>query len=382
MVSNYLKNNKIFIPLIVIYYQLFKYFIFLNNNKGHTFLTSDWLINYNYGFVKRGLPGTIFMNVTKNPDLLLDIISGTLITIYILIFFFLNKTFNSKKQNFVSYILIFSPTIFLFPIYDSQGGFRKEIIGILALFILTSFTKKRYYKVPIIISSIIYTFGLFSHSVNIFFLTTILFIIYKFYKSSSLFDYLIFVIPSILYIFVINFFSNFEQELYEIRNSICNDLRDMDLFNLCGHGSFDYLVWDLNANLLISQNFIINERREEYYLYIFLFLLSLIPFLFDKNFKNLIFPYTAIGTSFIPLFVVAIDWGRWIFIMFICFLAVYLLSEKEIIANKSYYLLIIYPIFFRIEHCCSPSFDLSISFILNNLDWLIFNFQNIFLFQI
>ena len=76
MVSNYLRNNKIFIPLIVVYYPLFKYFIFLNNNKGHTFLTSDWLINYNYGFVKRGLPGTIFMSLTKNPELLLDIISG------------------------------------------------------------------------------------------------------------------------------------------------------------------------------------------------------------------------------------------------------------------------------------------------------------------
>ena len=124
MVSNYLKNNKIFVLLIVIYYPLFKYFIFLNNNKGHTFLTSDWLINYNYGFVKRGLPGTIFMYVTKNPDLLLDIISGTLITIYILIFFFLNKTFNSNKQNFISYILIFSPTIFLFPIYVLYKSLR------------------------------------------------------------------------------------------------------------------------------------------------------------------------------------------------------------------------------------------------------------------
>ncbi len=382
MVSNYLRNNKIFIPLIVVYYPLFKYFIFLNNNKGHTFLTSDWLINYNYGFVKRGLPGTIFMSLTKNPELLLDIISGTLITIYVLIFFFLNKTFNSNKQNFISYILIFSPAIFLFPIYDSQGSFRKEIIGILALFILTSYTKKSNYKVPLVISSIIYSFGLLSHSVNIFFLTTILFIIYKFYKSSSLFDYLIFVLPSIFFIFVINFFSNSEQELHEIRNSICNDLKEMGLFNLCGHGSFDYLVWDLNANFLISQNFIINERREEHYLYILLFFVSLIPFLFDRNIKYLFIPYTAIGISFMPLFIVAIDWGRWIFIMSVCFMAVYLLSEKKIISNKIYFMLIIYPIFFRIEHCCSPSFEVSINYMLDNLSWLIFNFENIFIFRV
>ena len=120
----------------------------------------------------------------------------------------------------------------------------------------------------------------------------------------------------------------------------------------------------------------------EYYLYIFLFLVTLIPFLFDRNFKNLIIPYAAIGISFVPLFIVAIDWGRWIFIMSVCFLSVYLLSEKKIIINKIYYLLIIYPVFYRIEHCCSPSFDLSISYILNNLNWLIFNLENIFLFRV
>ena len=68
MLKKTIHKYWLFFILCIIYFPLFKYYIFLNNNKGHTFLTSDWLINYNYGFVKRGLAGTIFYNLTDNPD--------------------------------------------------------------------------------------------------------------------------------------------------------------------------------------------------------------------------------------------------------------------------------------------------------------------------
>lgn len=382
MIKESIKKYYLFFGLSIFYFPLFKYYIFLNNNNGHTFLTSDWLINYNYGFIKRGLPGTIFLSLTRNPELLLDIISGSLIVIYLLIFYFLNKTYNNKKQTFTSFILIISPAAFLFPIYDSQGAFRKEIIGILALFIVTSYVNDNNYKLPLLVASAIYTFGLFSHSVNIFFLTTILFIIYKFYNSRVAFDYILFIIPSFLYAGIVFIFSNTEQELYFIRDSICNDLRDIGLFNLCGRGSFDYLVWDLNANFVISQNFIINERRDAHYLYIILFLFTLIPYIFDKKSVKLILPFVLIGISFIPLFILAIDWGRWIYILSICFLSIYLLSDKEMVRNKSYFLLFLYPVFFRMAHCCSPMFEFSKDYLLTNLNWIIFNIENIYMYKI
>ena len=52
-ISNNLQFSKynIFLILTIIYIPLFKYFIELNNNKGHTFMTADWLINYNHGFL-------------------------------------------------------------------------------------------------------------------------------------------------------------------------------------------------------------------------------------------------------------------------------------------------------------------------------------------
>tara|TARA_Y100000992_G_scaffold302336_1_gene276114 strand:- start:381 stop:1529 length:1149 start_codon:yes stop_codon:yes gene_type:complete len=382
MIKKKLRSNFLFLFLGILYFPLFKYYIFLNNNKGHSFLTSDWLINYNYGFVKRGLAGTIFFNITNDPDLMLDIISISLITIYLLIFYFLNKTFNIQKQNFITVVLIFSPAAFLFPIYDSQGAFRKEIIGILTLFIVTSQIKNKNYRPYLLLGSFIYTFAIFSHSVNVFFLTTILFIIYKFYESKSIYDYSIFIIPTIFYFFMYILFSVSESELYFIRDNICNDLRDINLFNLCGHGSFDYLVWDVNANYVISQNFIINERRSEHYTYILLFLISLIPYFFDRKIKTFYFPFILIGISFIPLFVLAIDWGRWIYIMSICFLSIYLLIEKDRIQYKFSYILLLFPIFFELEHCCKPKFELDLNYFLDNLNFLIFNFENIILYRI
>ena len=55
---NLIKKNfnffLIFSSLFIIYVPLFKYYIELNNNKGHTFMTADWLINYNHGYISRG----------------------------------------------------------------------------------------------------------------------------------------------------------------------------------------------------------------------------------------------------------------------------------------------------------------------------------------
>tara|TARA_A100001015_G_C15023242_1_gene729101 strand:- start:176 stop:1312 length:1137 start_codon:yes stop_codon:yes gene_type:complete len=377
MIKNRLNKNTLFLSLIITYIPLFKYFIFLNNNKGHSFMTADWLINYKYGFINRGLIGNLFWSITDDPNLLLDIISFFLILIYIFIFYFLNKIFISKKQNFLSIVLIFSPAAFLFPIYDSQGAFRKEILGILALFILASNIKSKN-NYWFLLSSFVYTIGIFSHTVNFFFLSTILYLIYFVKKSKKIFDYSLFIIPSVTYIFFHFSFSNTEALLFSMRNKMCEDLREIGLFNLCGHGSFDYLTWDLNAAFLITQNIIINERRQEYYFYIFLFLISFIPYLFDKNFKNNLLFYIFIGTSFAPLFLLAYDWGRWIFIMHICFLVNYLLSDKQSTNNKYFFILVLFPILFRIEHCCDPIFQFNREYVLSNLSYLIQNIYNIF----
>ena len=340
-------------------------------------MTAEWLINYRYGFINRGLIGTLFISITKNPDLLLDIISVSLICLYLLIFYFLNKIFHQNKQNIISIILIFSPAIFLFPIYDSQGAFRKEIVGLLSLLIFAVYVKNKNIKF-LYFSAAIYTVGIFSHTVNLFFLTTILILFYK-HIPSKIKQAFIFIVPTLSYFLIYLLFSPSEAESYVIRDKMCDYLRELDLFNLCGHGSFDYVVWDINAAYLITQNIVINERRPEYYFYIFLFFIALIPFLFYKSVFREKTSYLFVGISFIPLFLLAFDWGRWINIMLTCYLVIYLLSNKEEINKRLSLFLIPFPLLFRIEHCCDPIFQFNVDYIVNNINYLIWNFQNIFL---
>ena len=372
------KNYLVFFILILLYIPLFKYYIFLNNNGGHSFMTADWLINYRFGYINRGLFGTVVLFLFNDSNSILNFLSIGLISIYITIFYYLTKTLNLMSQNVITYVLIFSPATFLFNIYDSQGSFRKEILGILSIFLLISATKNNSNKKYIIMSSIIYTIGIFSHSVNLFFLTTILLIISKKINQKSVFTYLLFLIPTSINFIFYFLFSNSEQELYLKRDSMCLELEYLNLSNLCGYGSFDFLVWDLNAAYYITQNYTINENRQASYIYIFLYLLSILPLFFDKNSLNNLKHYLFINISFFPLFLIAFDWGRWIYIMSICNLAIYLISEKNIVNSKLKYLLLLYPFLFRIEHCCGPSMEISYTRFLRNIDYLINNFIIIF----
>lgn len=363
----------VFIILILLYIPLFKYYIFLNNNGGHSFMSADWLINYRFGYINRGLFGTLVLFFFKDSNSILNFLSFGLISVYLAIFYYLSKVLNFMSQNIITYVLIFSPATFLFNIYDSQGSFRKEILGILSLFLLITATKKNKNKKYLFVSSIIYTIGIFSHSVNLFFLTTFLLIIFKKLNTKPVLTYLLFLIPTFFNFIFYFLFSNNEQELYLKRDAMCLELASLNLSNLCGHGSFDFLVWDLNAAYYITQNYIINENRQASFIYIFLYLLSVIPLFFDKNLLGNLKFYLFINISFIPLFLIAYDWGRWIYIMSICNLAFYIVSEKNIVKSKFKYLLFLYPFLFRIEHCCGPTMEISYSSVLRNIQYFIDN---------
>ena len=375
------KNCLVFLILILLYIPIFKYYIFLNNNGGHSFMTADWLINYRFGYINKGLFGTVVLFLFNDSNSILNFLSIGLISIYIAIFYYLTKTLNFMSQNIITYVLIFSPATFLFNIYDPEGSFRKEILGILSIFLLISATKNNSSKKYIVMSSIIYTIGIFSHSVNLFFLTTILLIIFKKINQKSVFTYLLFLIPTSINVIFHFLFSNSEQELYLKRDLMCLELEYLNLSNLCEGGTFYFLVWDLNAAYYLTQNFRINENRQASYIYILLYLLSILPLFFDKNSLNNLKYYLFINISFFPLFLIALDWGRWIYIMSICNLAIYLISEKNIVNSKVKFLLFLYPFLFRIEHM-RPSMEISYTSFLRtfsrNIDYLINNFISIF----
>lgn len=344
---------------MMIYYslELFKY-------KFHIYKTGEWLINYDYGFVRRGLFGSFF----TQPAKFLNFSSSTLVWIifitqnifYFLIFYFIQKIYLLNKKNYFTLLLLFSPAYILFPYYDFAGGYRKEIIVFLSFTILAySYCKKIESKKIIWGSLILYIIAMLSHESAIFVLPFFLFIILRI-KENNLLNYkvankfIILFTTSAFIIFLLSFLNAFDvQRNGIIINNNCNYFISI---------GFDKQICE--TFFFIERSFIqfLNERISSFYSAItinfLLFFLSILPVFFsnwikkEKN-KSLI----IIGVVFIlPLFVISHDWGRWIHI-YIFFLFTTILAEN----NKKNYKNKTIPLFFVIgyltlwslPHCCS-----------------------------
>ena len=137
---NISKSFQIFLILIFISIAFLLTLItsFEINKINHEFVIGDWLINYQGGFVRRGLIGELifkFSNFSKiNPGI---ITSYFHIFFYFLFFLFTFLSICQQKKLKEYILLIFSPFVFYFQIFDYLGGFRKEIIffSILSCFV-------------------------------------------------------------------------------------------------------------------------------------------------------------------------------------------------------------------------------------------------------
>ena len=89
----------------------------------------EWLINYQHGFIRRGIVGEIiylFSVIFKNN---IQISFFVILSSVVLLYFFLNYYFiKNLKLNFINYFIIFSPLFYFLFIVVAKIGIRKETI--------------------------------------------------------------------------------------------------------------------------------------------------------------------------------------------------------------------------------------------------------------
>ena len=96
---------------------------------------SDWLINYQGGFTRRGLFGEIIFILHKITNLRLDfILFSSVILMYFSFFFFLHKIISKINLNFINTLIIFSPLSIIYLTTSKTLAGRKEML----LFFLVS----------------------------------------------------------------------------------------------------------------------------------------------------------------------------------------------------------------------------------------------------
>lgn len=289
---------------------------------------STWNINYSSGFNRRGLIGEIFsyFNFLDIRFLTLFVISN----IFGLLFKNIYKICVSSQQTVNSLFVLTSPFYILFVLNDFSGGNFKEIIGYLSftyLVLFNNFKAKRYLYLCVLL----YVLALFSHSVNIFLFTFFLFYIYR-YCNLELKKFLasLFLIPSI---FLVIFYFSFNSDLNVFNtNDWCIDLQNsFNLDSSCENLSSTYMLeFKNNASFLenirftstfINLNIVIG--------YIILWIVGFFYILDTPYFHKFYKDFLVLIILHTPLFLIAIDWGRWIHMFLFCLYTVYLSEEKE-----------------------------------------------------
>ena len=135
-------NNYFFIYLCLLF--LFGIFwLYIKHLVGNDSTISEWLINYQGGFTKRGLIGEICFNIAKYFDLNLRFVIFLFQSlIYSIFLILIYRFFRNIPTNLIVILSIFTPIFLLYPVAEIEVLARKEtfiFIGFLLFLNISNF---------------------------------------------------------------------------------------------------------------------------------------------------------------------------------------------------------------------------------------------------
>tara|TARA_B100001250_G_C19793480_1_gene787657 strand:- start:610 stop:1818 length:1209 start_codon:yes stop_codon:yes gene_type:complete len=315
-------NFYLFIYLAILFI-IGSFHLYFKHTGGADSTISEWLINYQGSFIKRGLIGEICFVIARELNLSLRYVIYIFQLLLIFIYFTLIFLFFKKiKLNYFLSLAIFSPIFLLYPFAELEVLARKEIF-IFVGFIFFLFLSSQKYQNKEDIFFIIFALPLLVliweplvFYLPFFIITLILkYSIKNFYEFFKL---LIFFTPTIL----LSLYIAFNPITPDAHLKMANSLKE-------NFGESCYM----SCGLLLSKSSIKDQFTANFPLYnpiIFIryFLIFVIGFgpllllskksiflknvIFLRKFKNLFMPLLIIISPIIILFLMGSDWGRWI----------------------------------------------------------------------
>ncbi|WP_143544378.1 hypothetical protein [Salinimicrobium sediminis] len=302
------------------------------------------MINYQGGFVRRGLLGEIILKLNSccGLDPYSAIITLSLISFILLIGFFVIKL---KKGGYTLFFLPF--VIFLGNPIIHDFWVRKDILLVL-IFILIIHLITRRTRPNLIFVNLSLVVGILIHESIAFFGFPIIFLL-LYSKKKSFWTSVLFLFPSLLVFFLVLYYKGsfyISQKIWDSWKAISFPHESAEKLNI--PAAIDGLSWSLKQGLLFSYHTLRNFQDGIYAPIGWIVIIVVIYFILsntDKlNIKLLgyqgynVFSKTIISNllllqfiSVVPLFILGWDYGRWIFLWVTSSFAVYLiLSQREL----------------------------------------------------
>ena len=123
------KNYKNYFKYYLISISVFAVFwLYLKHSVGNDSTISEWIINYQGGFTRRGLPGEIAFHIALFLDLKLRFVILLMqIFFYLLYIFLIYKFFKKVKINAVVLFALFTPIFLIYHVAELEVLARKEL---------------------------------------------------------------------------------------------------------------------------------------------------------------------------------------------------------------------------------------------------------------
>ncbi len=338
--------DKFYKSILIIYLSLISilsvyYLMGLNIVSTYNAMT-EWVINYQGGFVRRGLIGEIVYQISKFFDLNLRFCFLILqSSLYLIYYYFVYRLFKDIKANYLIILAIFSPIFLIFPIAELEAIGRKEVLIFLSLIIIIDLYHK-YKSNNLILFSIsaIYPILLLNFEASIFysfFFISLIFITMKKINLISILKLIILSLPSLIVIWAIYFNPHSPSETAQM----CAELEKIG--EKCGLAAafisktIDYHMAEVNWQF---------THIVRYFL-IFIFGFGALMILagsskFDEKKVNriilklpFIYHLVILIIPTLLMFIIAVDTGRWTHMSYTCATIFYfgLLKNKIVILN-------------------------------------------------
>jgi hypothetical protein len=311
-------------------------------------IVSDWLINYEGGFVRRGLPGqTAYIIGT-----LFHVPPATIVAVFFISLFlwFLFSVFQlawRSSMNIWVLALLLSPATFSAQLLNPQAGFHKEILFLasLAAFLVWLQKNPRASTEATVLLSVFAVLAVLSHESLIFYLP---YFFAAFLLSDRTVSYALryLALPAAIAVstaFMCSRHLGSEAVATHICNSLGYSFPSNHPNGICDGGAILYLT---RSPSFARQEVLAMVRQNHYWKLRTLpipILLALIPalgesFLLARTRRSravwIIWSGAALSLLFsMVLFIYAIDWGRWIWIHFVSITVCLLYADSQRATN-------------------------------------------------